>query len=121
MINFGCVWQRQNMLNVMAAVVIDTEYFYDPQNESHSAIFFRKHHYLHYSAVLHTILVRSFVYLLPLLNYLTSWSTVTFFLEMASLSLYASASFTIASCFLCSVHITNPVFYFHLLQGNQLG
>jgi hypothetical protein len=76
---------------------------------------------VYYSVVLHTIRVHSFVYLLPLLNYLTCWSTVTFFLEKASLSLYASASFTIASCFLCSVHITNPVFYFQLLQGNQLG
>jgi len=31
----------------MAAFVIDTEYFNDPQNDSHSFIFFRKHHHLH--------------------------------------------------------------------------
>jgi len=29
------------MMNVMADLVIDTEYFNDPQNDSHSIIFFR--------------------------------------------------------------------------------
>jgi len=31
----------------MAAFVIDTEYFNDPQNDSPAIIFFRKHHHLH--------------------------------------------------------------------------
>ena len=44
--NVGCVWQWQNMLNIMAAIVIDTEYVKDPQNDIDSIIFFRKHHHL---------------------------------------------------------------------------